>query len=390
MSKKLKILYHHRVAAQDGQSVHIKELTAAFKAIGHELIFVGPSLRPKEFGEENSFLALVRRLLPRFLQEILELLYGYRAYYKLKKAYKQHKPDILYERYNLFLPAGRKLEQKTGIPYLLEINAPLSEERAKYSGLQLQALARHIEVETWQAADRLFPVSAVLGGKLVAAGVDEGKITALHNGINHKDYENIDGHKIRQHYGLTGKVVLGFTGFLREWHKLDHVISMIANYDAENSPHLLIVGEGPAIETCQAQAVELGIKDRVHFAGFRKREEIPEYLAAMDIALQPAVTSYASPLKIFEYMESGLAIIAPDQPNIREILVHGKNALLFEPQDFVAAEDQILQLVSDIVLRRKLGRSAKNAIKTQRYTWRDNAEHITKIAHALIRSKTEI
>jgi len=388
MTKKLKILYHHRVAAQDGQSVHIKELTAAFKAIGHELIFVGPSLRPKKFGDENLFLASIRRLLPGFLQEILELLYGYRAYYKLKKAYKEHKPDVLYERYNLFLPAGRKLAQKTGIPYLLEVNAPLSEERAKYSGLQLKKLATKMEAATWRSADRLFPVSDALGQKLLAAGVTKSQITALHNGINHEDYENIDRDKIRQRYNLDGKVVLGFTGFLREWHKLDHVISMIANFDAKNSPHLLIVGEGPAIEACTAQAEELGIADRIHFAGFRKREEIPEYLAAMDIALQPAVTSYASPLKIFEYMESGLAIIAPDQPNIREILSHRKNALLFEPQDFAAAEDQILLLVSDAALRRKLGRAAKNAIKTERYTWLDNAKHITKIAHQLIDAKS--
>lgn len=385
--KKLKILYHHRVAAQDGQSVHIKELTAAFSELGHELIFVGPSLRPKEFGEANRFLALIRRILPQVLQEIMELLYGYRAYRKLLTAYKVHNPDILYERHNLFLPAGSKLKNKTGIPYLLEVNAPLVEERSKYSGLQLKSFAAKMEIATWRAADMTFPVSQALAGKLQRAGVDAQNITVMHNGINYHDYAAVDKGTIRAEYNLKGRVVLGFTGFLREWHRLDHVISVIANFPAKSSPHLLVVGEGPAVETCRSLAVDLGITERVHFAGFVAREAIPEYLAAMDIALQPAVTEYASPLKIFEYMQSSLAIIAPDQPNIREILTHREDALLFDPQDFAAAEDEILQLVADANLRKRLGRVAKEKIEKANYTWRGNAERITEIAEEILENK---
>jgi len=386
--KKLKILYHHRVAAQDGQSVHIKELTAAFSELGHELIFVGPSLRPKEFGKANGFLALTRRILPQALQEVLELLYGYRAYRKLLAAHKEHKPDILYERHNLFLPAGGKLTEKTGIPYLLEVNAPLVEERSKYSGLQLRSFAAKMEIATWRAADMAFPVSEALAKKLRKAGVDSDKITVMHNGINYHDYSAVDKTKIRTEYNLEGRVVLGFTGFLREWHRLDHVISVIANFPAKASPHLLVVGEGPAVETCRNLAADLGIAERIHFAGFVAREDIPEYLAAMDIALQPAVTEYASPLKIFEYMQSSLAIIAPDQPNIREILTHREDALLFDPQDFAAAEDEILQLVADANLRKRLGQAAKEKIEKANYTWRGNAERITEIAEEILKNKS--
>jgi glycosyltransferase involved in cell wall biosynthesis len=51
-----------------------------------------------------------------------------------------------------------------------------------------------------------------------------------------------------------------------------------------------------------------------------------------DIALQPPAVAYASPLKIFECMACGLPIVAPDQPNIREILRDGESALLFDPK----------------------------------------------------------
>ncbi|MBV1901362.1 MAG: glycosyltransferase family 4 protein [Kordiimonadaceae bacterium] len=385
MSKKLKILYHHRVAAQDGQSVHITELTNSFRALGHELIFVGPTLQPKEFGQQNKFLAFIRKILPGFAQELLELAYGYRAYRKLAAAYRQHQPDILYERHNLFLPAGKILKEKTGIPYLLEVNAPLAEERAEHSGLHLKALAVKLEVATWQAADMTFPVTNVLADKLRTKGVQDDAITILHNGINHADYEGVDQQKIRQKFGLEGKVVLGFTGFLREWHKLDRIISLLAKFDPTDSPHLLVVGDGPAVESCQQLARQLNVQDRIHFAGFAKRAEIFEYLTAMDIALQPAVTAYASPLKLFEYMRSELAIVAPDQPNIREILTDGENALLFNPAKPEAAEEQILRLIQDPALRKKLGSAAQRSINTHTYTWLDNAKRISQIAESLLK-----
>lgn len=88
--QKLKILYHHRVAAQDGQSVHIRELVAAFERQGHEIVFVGPSIRPSSLGEENRLLKWMRRLLPRFVMELMELAYGFRVYFKLKAAYEKH------------------------------------------------------------------------------------------------------------------------------------------------------------------------------------------------------------------------------------------------------------------------------------------------------------
>lgn len=387
MTKKLKILYHHRVAAQDGQSVHIQELTKSFSALGHELIFVGPSLQPKEFGEQNRLLAMVRQALPSFAQELLELLYDLYAYRKLLAAYNEHQPDVLYERHNLFLSAGRKLKEKTGIPYFLEVNAPLTEERSAHSGLKLVSIARAIETRTWRSADRIFPVSDELANSLRGADVQEDAIKVLHNGINHQDYETVDPHKIRDDFGLKNKLVLGFTGFVREWHRLDNIISLIAEFSETDSPHLLIVGDGPAINDCKAQAIELKVENRVHFAGFIGRAQIPEYLAAMDIALQPAVTSYASPLKIFEYMRSGLAIVAPNQANIREILTDGEDALLFSPEDEYATSEKIRELVKNPTLRKKLGKAARSSIDTNCFTWRENAMSIMKIATAIIQER---
>jgi len=376
----VKILYHHRVAAQDGQSVHIMELIHAFKELGHEVKIVGPSLRPKEFGGENKALALFRRLMPGFASEFLEYLYAIRAYRKLLKAYHEFQPDFLYERHNLFLPSGMWLAKKTGIPHFLEVNAPLAAERAKYSGLSLKGFATRLEHQTWCAATHALPVTEVLADILTDAGACRDRITVLHNGIDKVVYENLDGTTVRNRYGLGDNVVLGFTGFVREWHRLDQMIRLIASYDGADAPHMLIVGDGPAIPECRALAKALEVEERVHFAGFVSRADVPAHLAAMDIALQPAVTAYASPLKLFEYMAAGLAVVAPAQPNILEILEDRVDSLLFTPDDYEQTKGLIQELIADKKLRHILGTAAKAKIDSRGYTWRRNAERITAMA----------
>ncbi len=84
----------------------------------------------------------------------------------------------------------------------------------------------------------------------------------------------------------------------------------------------------------------------------------------------------ASPLKLFEYMAAGKAIVAPDQPNIREVLSDGETALLFDPTVPDAMWEAIRRLASDSMLRARLGLAARAEIGRRDYTWRGNAERV--------------
>ena len=57
-----------------------------------------------------------------------------------------------------------------------------------------------------------------------------------------------------------------------------------------------------------------------HITGLVERKNMPYWLDQIDIAIQPAVTPWASPLKLIEYLGKGKAIVAPDTPNIKELL----------------------------------------------------------------------
>ena len=270
---------------------------------------------------------------------------------------------------------------------MLEINAPLVLERSRFSGLANRRLASRVERITWRSADHVLPVTNVLAGFVRDAGVSSEKITVIQNGVGAEFLSNhLDGEAVRRRFGCADGVVLGFTGFVREWHGLERVIELIADSDPALNLYFLIVGDGPAIEDLRRLTAKLGLERRVIFAGLVPRNQIVEYVAAFDVALQPQVVSYASPLKLFEYMALGRAIVAPATPNILEVLTD-REAVLFNPADPLAFRRAVEQLSGDATLRLRLGRAARDAVDRHGLTWASNARRIVSLFEGLMRRR---
>jgi glycosyltransferase involved in cell wall biosynthesis len=130
----------------------------------------------------------------------------------------------------------------------------------------------------------------------------------------------------------------------------------------------------------EATARGLGVSDRVTITGVIERDQVAGYISAFDIALQPEVVAYASPLKLFEYMALGRAIVAPDAPNIREIVTDGIDCLLFDPEQPDGLAAALHRLAGDAGLRERLGHGAIAKIAERRLTWRDNAIKVAALA----------
>jgi len=372
----MKILYHHRIASKDGQDVHIEEMIAAFRRQGHQVLLVGPeSTANAAFGHDGGWVARLKRRLPRAIYELVELAYSIPAYRRLRRAYKSFQPDLLYERYNLNFLAGLWLKWRTGIRTVVEVNSPLAEERGAHDGLALRQMAVWSERAVWRGADLTLPVTGVLAGHLRQAGIAWDRILVIPNGIDRRRFPpRLDATPIRRQLGLDGKVVLGFIGFVREWHGLPQVVDAMAALGEEGRDlHLLVLGDGPALADLRRHAERRGLAERVSCLGLVGRDQVAAHIAAFDIALQPRVVAYASPLKLFEYMALGRAIIAPDQPNIREVLTDGVDSLLFAPGDAAAFRRCLRRLATDPALRRCLGQAAAAAIDQRGFTWDDNA-----------------
>ncbi|WP_207061003.1 glycosyltransferase family 4 protein [Motiliproteus sp. SC1-56] len=377
----MKILYHHRIASKDGQYVHVEEIVKQLKAQGHEIIMVCPKIaQSAAFGSSGGFVHDLKNKLPGSIYELLELLYNLLIFLKLTKAIITEKPDVIYERYNLFTVAGIWAAKLFKRPLLLEVNAPLFQERSRFNGISLKHIAKATENYCWKEADHVLPVTQVLADIVKRTGVPENRVTVIPNGVDTSRF-NPGTPPAKLPLNAEDRLVIGFVGFCREWHELERVVELIAPAELSNL-FLLIVGDGPARPMIEDTAKALGAADRVHLTGLISREQMPSFQAAIDIALQPAVVDYASPLKILEYMASGKAIIAPDQENIKELLTNEKNALLFRKGDSQSFHDAITRLAADTKLRSQLGNAAAVDIESRSLSWDQNARRIIKLFEA--------
>lgn len=388
----MKILYHHRTASKDGQAVHIEEMIEALRGEGHEVRIVAPGGDEAEAGQgggrmggDMGWVHRLKALMPKAVYELMELAYSLVAYRKLMAAAREFRPDVIYERYNLYLLSGLMAKKRLGVPLLLEVNSPLVHERSHHSGgLALPRLARWAEGTAWRGADCVLPVTDVLADHVRAYGVPEERIQVIPNGINRAHFAQAPSKdEAKARLGLQGRLVLGFTGFVRDWHGVDRVIDWMASAAAPAQTHLLVVGDGPVRASLEQQARDLGLADRVSFTGVIHRDQVPAHVAAFDVALQPAVTSYASPLKLMEYLVLGKAVIAPATRNLQEVLTHEDNALLFDEAAPAGMQDALTRLCTDEGLRDRLAAAAHDTIARRDLTWVGNARRVVARAETL-------
>jgi glycosyltransferase involved in cell wall biosynthesis len=390
----VKIVYHHRTQADDGQAVHIRALQQAFVEEGHEVAEVGLVARAGD-GATNGASRRSRwgvvAHMPRFARELAEYAYTSFGRPKIVAAARLHEADFIYERYAFGNAAGVQAAARLRIPLILEVNSPMVLELERTRGLSFPSFARRLEGWIFRSADRVCVVTEVLGEMLVELGVARERLLVTPNGVHLEafDYGDRAATRARARDALQlgaerpGELVLGFVGFYREWHRLDLVLDALAR-PALAHARLVLIGEGPAHAALAEQAQRLALGERVRFAGPRAHGEVAALLPAFDVALVPAINPYASPLKLFEYMAAGLASIAPDQANLREVLEHERNALLVAPGDGAALAAALERLGRDGALRARLGAAARATVLERDLTWRGNARRVAAAAQALV------
>lgn len=391
----MRILYHHRTQADDGQGVHIRALQKALREAGHEVFEVSLVQRTSEPQKRadapaRSRWSLVSRM-PRFARELAEYAYTSFGRPRIVSAGVRHDVDVIYERYAFGNAAGIMAARRLRVPLILEVNSPMVLELSRTRGLSFPRTARRLENWIFRSADRVCVVTQVLGEMLVEQGVERERIFVTPNGVHLEQYEFARDARARARVELLpaapdDEVWLGFVGFYRDWHRLDLVLDALTK-PALSRARLVLIGEGPAHATLLEQARRLGLESRVTFAGPRAHAAIPALLPAFDVALVPAINPYASPLKLFEYMAAGLPSIAPDQPNLREVLEHDRNALLVTPADAPSLEAALERLVSDAGLRARLGARARSDVLERDLTWSGNARRVVAAAEELLEQR---
>lgn len=373
-----------RLNSNGGDAVHVLETVQALRSLGHEVDLVsGADLRFTD--QAKHAYRRARQLLPRLDlrvgQELYEVLYDWRVGSRLEKRLSLGRFDAVYERYSLFHRCGVRAGRCHGLPVILEVNGT-AREMAEYFGLRLKEWALRIERSAWAMADAIVVVSEALRNELAEAGIPREKIEILPNGVNETMFSrHLDGEGVRRRYGLGHAPVVGFVGSFAPWHDLATLIQAFELVCQQHDAQLLIIGDGDSRPSLEQEVRQRGLESRVTFVGSLPHHLVPEHLAAMDVAVAPyprIERFHFSPMKVFEYMAAGRAVVTVALGELNRLMSGGERALFYEPGNAASLGQAIAVLLANHALRSQLGLMGREWVLRER-SWSGNARRIVEI-----------
>ncbi|WP_285401685.1 glycosyltransferase family 4 protein [Luteibacter sp. ME-Dv--P-043b] len=384
----MKILYHHRTRGRHVEGVHIRGIVQALRELGHDVAVMSfPGADPER--EEHAATAAGRgrvasmvTRLPGIVFEVFELLYNVVTLFRMTRAWRVARPALVYERYSLFLFATVWLARRRGIPLVLEINDSALVDRVR--PLVMTRLARRIEGWCLRHASGLVFISTYFLDTARRAYGDIAPSVVSPNAVDlpRFDPSRFDVAALRAERGLTGRVVCGHIGAFAHWHGVDGFVEAIAGRLADVPELALVfVGDGKTLPAVRELIAARGLSDRVLLPGRVPHDEVAGWIACMDYAVLPNSNAYGSPMKLFEFMGMGVAVVAPDYAPVAEVIADGRTGWLFPRGDAAACVERVLTLARLAAERQRVGSAARAYIASERQ-WRNNAEQLLTLVPA--------
>ncbi len=268
---------------------------------------------------------------------------------------------------------------RTNTPYVLTVDADLLLERAVVNeplhGVQAFA-ARRAALLTYRLADAIVCVSEPVRENLIHRWhVAPEKITVIPNGVDVSRFmQPVDTAVVRQKWQICAEApVVMFVGGFQRWHGIDRLLEAFVRVrTAVPKAQLVLVGDGPARPETEAQITALGLQDAVTLTGMVPHEHVPELLAVADVVTIPypklPAELWFSPLKLYEYMAAGKAIVASKDGQIADVLIDEVNGRLVEPGNVTELAQAIIHLLQHPEDRERLGYSARQQA-VARHSW---------------------
>ncbi len=287
--------------------------------------------------------------------------------------------DLVYERNTMYRFGVAKACKRLGIPYVLYFEADdvLEHDIMKkpITGLLRVQAGRAIRTNL-DAADRVICVSEPLKKHLVDKwNVPAEKIVVFPNVADVQRFkpDSDARHQVRESLGIGDAPLILFVGNFYEWHDVGTLLKAHVEVLKDfPDARVMLVGDGARRKAMEGLALELGIERSVIFTGMVAHTDVPRYMAAADIAVVPYPLLdqdiWLSPLKLFEYLATGSAIIASDVGQLSEWIDDGRNGLLVPPGDVPALAASIERLIDDPGLRKQLGQNAR-VEAVQKHSW---------------------
>jgi glycosyltransferase involved in cell wall biosynthesis len=376
----MKICYlsESSIPSPTANSVQVMKMCQAFARAGHEVVLVAMSGDPG-YHDQDAF--AFYGVDPCFAIRRIEnpRIRGGRYLYDLGAA-------VTAIRERAELAYGRSFRScffatQIGLQVIYEAHTTLP----RAGGVSRRLLRWFFESD---ACLRVVAISAALATALVRdLGVSPHRILVAHDGADPPRDEAV-------RLGPEDRMQVGYVGQLYPGKGIEVIVPL-----AEACPWADFHVIGGSVSAV-ARWKQSRIPQNLRFHGHLPPGQLDAYRRGFDALLapyQPIVTSsgggdvaaWMSPLKIFEYMAAARPILCSDLPVLREILQHGRNALLCPPDDVPSWTEALQSLRNDPELAGRLGTTAQYDFEAE-YTWDARARKVLRGVHGATISSREL
>ncbi|OMG31449.1 glycosyl transferase family 1 [Actinomyces naeslundii] len=363
-----------------GASVHIQEVVRELRSIGHEVaLYAVRSGKhvPDDLTDLELHLEAVADVEPAEREQAQA-----HAAERIVSRVIADGADLVYERYSLFSTALADITTATGVPGILEVNAPLIDEQRRHRSLVDASGAAQVLHRQVAAARATVCVSDPVADWVRRRTTDLPDASDIVDRI-HTVPNGVSVRRIQPQPEDPDRVVVTFVGTLKPWHGVADLIMAAAL--ARQSWSLRIIGDGPEMDSLRAQAGRLGVE--VDFRGAVAPLDIPAHVAGSAIGVAPypdlggGEQQYFSPMKVLEYLAAGLAVVASDVGQVPQLLEDGsgRHGVLVAPSDPTALAAALDDLAVCPDRRARMGRSGR-LLAEQRHSWRRTVARILELA----------
>jgi glycosyltransferase involved in cell wall biosynthesis len=393
-----RVIYVHRTRGKGVEGVHIDSICAGLRTRGYDITVVsphtvaqGPASAEPQQPTANQAPGLLQRLFgwlsgyaPELLFELAEMAYNFIAARQIRAALAGGKTSFIYERYAVFAWSASKLAHAAGIPHVIEINYTARSKLVRRRSFLLKPLAVACDRRIFARAHLLVAVSTQLRDELIRDyGIAPERIIVTPNAADPARFDpQTTPISAVGMQSLEDLEVIGFVGTFTPWHGLNLLLDAFAIV-ARHRPRaaLLLVGDGPERERIFERAAKQRVSERVVFTGSVEHAQLSGYVARFDVAVLPDTNDYGSPMKMYEYLAMGKAVVAPDYGPVLDTLRHLDNGLVFGQRDVCSLADRIIAALADRDLAQRLGAAARATIVSER-NWLNNVDLVLRAVAA--------
>jgi glycosyltransferase involved in cell wall biosynthesis len=296
------------------------------------------------------------------------------------------RPDVVMERYYNFSGAGIWAAHRLRIPCLLEVNAlmvdPPSIQKRRLDDASGGWMRRWALRQCHMANRIVTPLHTT-----VPPDIPRSKIIELPWGADIERFAPPAAAETSPDAPPTAV----FLGSFRAWHGVLDVIRAAAILLAMGRTyHFLLVGDGP--QRAEAETLAAAWPGHFHFTGAVPYEQVPALLRRATVGVAPFATAphpalqaagfFWSPLKIYEYMASGLPVVTTDLHPLNMIIREGQEGALFHEGDIADLAAALDRLLADPLAAQAAGARARARV-VEHYSWQHHCAALEQVLGGL-------